>query len=101
MRQYDVKTPIRFTLKDKNGVVINLTAAAEAKLVMELNGVKVEKTMTFYDRAAGQVSYETALGDLPAVGILEMMVWVRFDSGQKITFSPVYEMIEVSKKSQI
>jgi hypothetical protein len=97
VKQDDKGTDLIFTVKDRDGNVIDLTGAASAKLYMKLNNnAVVSKDMTFLDRPNGKVKYEIEAGILTAPGKLEMEVEITFDANNVFRCDAVIE--EVKRK---
>ncbi len=97
MKQDDKGTDLIFTVKDREGNVIDLTGASSAKLYMKLNNnAVVSKDMIFLDRPNGKVKYEMESGILTAPGKLEMEVEIAFDANNVFRCDVVIE--EVKRK---
>jgi hypothetical protein len=97
MKQDDKGTDLIFTVKDRNGSVIDLTGASAAMLYLKLNdGAVLAKAMSFLDRPNGKVKYEIEPGILSAPGKLEMEVEINFDANNVFRCDAVIE--EVKKK---
>ena len=97
MKEGDKGTDLIFTVKDRDGAVIDLTGASSAKLYLKLNEhVVVSKDMTFLDRPNGKVKYEIENGILSEPGTMEMEVEITFDSTNVFRCDKVIE--EVKKK---
>lgn len=97
MKQDDKGTDLIFTVKDRDGNIIDLTGASSAKLYMKLNNNPVvSKDMTFVDRPNGKVKYEVETGILSEPGKLEMEVEIAFDVNNVFRCDAVIE--EVKRK---
>lgn len=97
MKEGDKGTDVIFTIKDRDGAIIDLTGALSAKLYLKLNnGTTLSKTMTFVDRPNGKVGYEMEDGILSAHGILQMEGEITFDGTNVFRTDLVIE--EVKKK---
>lgn len=80
----DTGVVLRRTLKDENGVVIDVTGAQHVKVRWKQKGVVTEKTMTVEDAVNGLVKYQFAANDLQA-GDVSFEFEVKDSLGQIIT----------------
>lgn len=97
MKEGDKGTDLIFTVKDRDGAVIDLTGALTAKLYLKLNNnAIISKDMVFVDRLNGKVKYEVENGILSAPGTLEMEVEIGFDATNVFRCDKVVE--EIKKK---
>lgn len=97
MKEGDKGTDIIFTIKDKDGAIVDLTDAQSATLYLKLNnGTVISKTMTFVDRPNGKVGYAVEDGILSAYGDLYMEAEITFDASNVFRTDLVIE--EVKKK---
>lgn len=94
MKVGDVGTELTFTIKDQDGLPVDLTTATSVVLVMQLSGQRVEKQCSIVDAAQGKVRYTIGAGDLFKAGTLYMEVKVAFASGDVYTTSRVSEVVE-------
>lgn len=95
MKSGDVGTTLLFTVKDKTGVVLDLTNVTSATLVMMLGSTRSEKALTIGSpKTNGQVSYITVPGDISKSGSLDMEVRVLFSDGRIFTSSRIHHVVD-------
>lgn len=101
MRQYDEGIPIKLTIRDRLGNIVDLTECNKAVIDWTLNGKQEEKEAEVLSpKTNGQIQYMLVAGDLPSAGIMEIYGWVSLTGGEEYTTDPVYEAIEKSYKEQ-
>jgi len=97
MKEGDKGTDVIFTIKDRDGAIVDLTGAQSATLYLKLNnGTVVSKAMTFIDRPNGKVSYQVEDGILSDYGTLRMEAEITFDPTNVFRTDVVIE--EVKKR---
>lgn len=83
-REGDYGSGIYLTVKDQDGIAVNLTDKT-VKLIFKLNGVVKTKDMQVVSAPAGTVKYEWVEGDLDSDGLLEYEVVVTGPAGYHLT----------------
>lgn len=91
-REGDYGSGIYLTVKDQDGVVVNLTNKT-VKLIFKLNGVVKEKTMQIVSAPAGTVKYEWVEGDLASDGVLEYEIVVTGPAGYHLTSERLIRLV--------
>ncbi|AEG14678.1 hypothetical protein Desku_1091 [Desulfofundulus kuznetsovii DSM 6115] len=94
MKQGSVGVELLFTIKDESGQPVDLTTALEARLIMSLNGVRVERLCSFADRAGGVVKYVATGEDFASPGVLLMELEVRFADGRVLVSELIKDKVE-------
>ena len=94
MKTGDIGNTLSFTIKDRDGTVVNLTNFTAATLRWKADGATVvEKAMSFAaDRTTGIVTYTTTTGDLTSPGIYDMEIKLTYPGG--LVFYSVNSMRE-------
>lgn len=99
----DTSPDLQATLKNADGTVINLTAAAAVLFHMREKGsdtAKVERAAEFVDRAGGVVKYVWQAADTDTEGTYEGEFEITFNDGS-ISTVPNNGYIEIPMKTEI
>lgn len=83
IRQYDIGTKFLITLKDQDGVVVDVSSAITLEIIFKKpSATSVTKTASLEtDGTDGQINYVTISGDLDEIGKWEMQASVVLGAG--------------------
>ena len=87
LKQNDTAPPYTATLKDADGVAVNISGATLLFLMRKKGGsVKVNAAADIVSAVLGTISYTWAADDLDTVGEFEVEIQVTFSGGTVRTF---------------
>lgn len=94
MKKADVGALLIFQITNPSDTAIDLNTATTAILTIFNGATKSTKTMNFYSRSLGKVSYSIQSGDLASTGIYKFKVYIEFTGGNKFTSSRAFDVVE-------
>jgi hypothetical protein len=84
VHQNDIGTDIVITVKDENGVVVDISTASVLSIIMQKpNNTKVTKTAAKVGTGTdGKMHYVTLINDLDQAGIWTLQAYVEITAGK-------------------
>ncbi len=95
MKQNDIGTEIRITVKDQDGTVVDLTTATSATLTMDILGTRKTLSCSFVEpRTGGVVRHYSTGTDLSVSGPVRAELAVVFADGSTFRSNIITDTIE-------